>query len=115
MNNENIELPEHPKKAVDGEVDENLAFKLEMSSIIISTNLFGDFSKCTVISELINEKNMKIIVEDARKLWQKFVHQPQTARCLVFFLVLGEICNVITRDYEEAYNKLTSHLKLDVG
>jgi hypothetical protein len=104
------------KKTVkDKAEDENLTFMLEVSSIAISTNAFGDFSQCTVISELIGEKSMEIIVEQARELWQKFIHQPQTARCLVFFLVLSKMCERITEDYEAAVLKLTPILNFDVS
>ena len=106
------------KKKGDGEkpnVGEDTIFKPEVSSVILSTNAFGDFSKCTVVSELINDEKMKSIVEDARKLWQKFIHQPQTARCLVFLLLLGEFCQVIADHYKTAIDKLSSILKLDVG
>jgi hypothetical protein len=89
--------------------------RLEISSIVLSTNPFGDFSKCTIISELIDEKEMKDIVEKARILWQKFIHQPQTGRCLVFLLVVGKLCQEVTKTYEEAINKLTSILELDVS
>jgi hypothetical protein len=89
--------------------------RLEISSIVISTNPFGDFSKCTIISELIDEDGMEGIVEEARILWQKFIHQPQTGRCLVFLLVLGKLCQKVTKTYEEAINKLTSILELDVS
>ncbi len=112
-----ISLPTKMKSAwkdVAG-IDENLIFELDMSSIIMSTNSFGDFSKCTIISELLDENQMKSIVEAARKLWQKFVHQPRTARCLVFFLLLGELCKQITEHYEENIKTLTYILKLDVS
>jgi hypothetical protein len=95
--------------------DENLTFMLEVSSIAISTNAFGDFSQCTVISELIGVNSMEIIVEQARELWQKFIHQPQTARCLVFFLVLSKMCERITEDYKAAVLKLTPILNFDVS
>ena len=97
------------------EVGEDTIFKPEVSSVILSTNAFGDFSKCTVVSELIDNEKMESIVEDARRLWQKFIHQPQTARCLVFLLLLGEFCQVIAEHYKTAIDKLSSILKLDVG
>ena len=96
-------------------VGEDTIFTPEVSSVILSTNAFGDFSKCTVVSELIDNEKMESIVEDARKLWQKFIHQPQTARCLVFLLLLGEFCQVIADHYKTAIDKLSSILKLDVG
>lgn len=94
---------------------EKLSFELGVSSIVISTNAFGDFSKCTVISKLVGNDDMEGIVQSARQLWQKFIHQPQTARCLVFFLVLGKICEHITQNYKDAVEKLTSILELNVS
>jgi hypothetical protein len=94
---------------------EELSFELDVSSIVISTNAFGDFSRCTVVSKLIGNDDMKDIVQEARQLWQKFIHQPQTARCLVFFLVLGKICQRITQNYKKAVELLTSILELNVS
>jgi hypothetical protein len=51
---------------------------------------------------------MKDISEEARKLWQKFIHQPQTARYLVFHLLLAG-------SYEKAIEKLSSILTLGVS
>jgi hypothetical protein len=96
-------------------INKNTIFRPEVSSIILSTNSFGDFSKCTVVSEFMDHEKMKGISEDARKLWQKFIHQPQTARCLVFFLLLGKMCETITRNYEQAIETLSSILTLDVS
>jgi hypothetical protein len=104
-----------PKVGEKTSVGDDTIFKPEVSSLILSTNAFGDFSKCTVVSEFIDDDTMKSIVTDARKLWQKFIHQPQTARCLVFFLLLGEFCQVIARHYKTAINLLSSILKLDVS
>jgi hypothetical protein len=112
---EPIYLPMNLEEVWLPTVNKKLSFELEVSSIVISTNAFGDFSKCTVISDLIGKSDMKAIVEDAQKLWQKFIHQPQTGRCLVFFLVLGKMCQQITEDYEKAIQELTSILKLDVS
>jgi hypothetical protein len=67
-------------RRADKKLIEKMIFKPEMSSIVISTNAFGDFSKCTLVTELIGDKEMRDIVQDARKLWQKFIHQPQMPR-----------------------------------
>lgn len=94
---------------------ETWTFELDISSIVISTNSFGDFSKVTVVSELISEDDMKAIVEEARKLWQKFIHQPQAARCLVLFLVLGKMCQQITANYKVIMDRLNKILDLNVS
>ena len=54
-------------------VNKNTIFRPEVSSIILSTNSFGDFSKCTVVSEFMNRKEMLEVTQEARKLWQKFM------------------------------------------
>ena len=54
------------------DVDEQTIFKPEVSSIILSTNSFGDFSKCTVVSEFMDDK-MKALSDHARKLFQMFM------------------------------------------
>lgn len=97
------------------EVNENMIFKLQVSSLILSTNAFGDFSKCTVVSGLFkDDSNIKSIIDkDVRKLLGEFIHQPQTARCLVFLLLTGKMCQKIVEDYEKAISKLDSVLIID--
>jgi len=90
-------------------------FELEVSSIVISTNTFGDFSKCTILSELIQQEDMERLVDDARMLWQKFMHQPQTGRCLIVFLVLGRICHIIAENYDQSLHALVPIMGLEVG
>lgn len=96
-------------------INERTIFKAEVSSVILTTNSFGDFSKCTIVSECVAHEKMREVSEEARKLWQKFIHQPQTARCLVFFLLLGVICQAIALDYEAAINTLSSFIEFRVS
>jgi hypothetical protein len=90
-------------------------FKLTVSSLVISTNAFGDFSKCTILSETVDDFQLVKLVADSHNLWQKFVHQPQTARCLVFLLALGVMCEKIAEQYTKAIKDFASLLNLDVG
>ncbi|KAK0702824.1 hypothetical protein B0H67DRAFT_392546 [Lasiosphaeris hirsuta] len=91
---------------------EKLELQLQMSSIVISTNPFGDFSKVTIISDLLSDDDMKEMTRKAKKLWQKFVHQPQTGRCLVFFLILEKLCRIITEDFLKAMHHLAPIMDL---
>lgn len=88
---------------------------LQVSSFVLVTNSFGDFSKCSIISEIINEKGLKSISEKAWTVWRVFAHQPQTARCLVFFLVLGELCLRIATQYRAVIDAVSSTLNLNVS
>jgi len=67
--NEPIYLPTNldrvwKKAQKKGETNlENLSFELDVSSIVISTNTFGDFSKSTIVSKLLNEKPYGILLK----------------------------------------------------
>jgi hypothetical protein len=87
---------------------------LKVSSIIISTNSFGDFSKCSVVTDLISDSKLRKLADVLQELWQKFIHQPQTARCLVFLLLLGLLCQEIARQYEDALTYFVDLLNLEV-
>jgi hypothetical protein len=94
---------------------EHFRFRLTVLSMVISTNAFGDFSKCTIISETADDVKIANLVVDAHALWQKFVHQPQTARCLVFLLGLGIMCEKIADHYQKAIKQFAKCLILDVS
>ncbi|KAH8742641.1 hypothetical protein F5883DRAFT_595571 [Diaporthe sp. PMI_573] len=86
---------------------------LNVSSIVISTTAFGDFSKMTIVSEILSASKLRYAGNEAQKLWRVFVHQPQTARCLVFLLLLGLLCQEIAQQYNDAANHFASILSLD--
>lgn len=91
------------------------AFNPQVSSFVLATNSFGDFSMCTIISQLVTSDDLKdVIAPRAEKVWRLLVHQPQTGRCLVFFEVLKVVTRKITLQYREALNTLESVLNLDV-
>jgi hypothetical protein len=159
-----IQLPKELRRIWEKKVDnENMVFDMDVSSIVLSTNPFGDFSKCTIVTELFDrsrtnvfqateeipappphnpgsvpqsssrptcgsvfgladdeafagdgkEGDLQKVAEEARKLWQIFIHQPQTGRCLVFFLILGRLCSLIHDNFEEAINQLSHILIAD--
>ncbi|KAJ4357329.1 uncharacterized protein N0V89_001904 [Didymosphaeria variabile] len=123
MDDEPISLLAHFDKLVDTIGDDPKAkhrhelriacFELQVSSFVLATNSFGDFSKCTIISQLIDQPKLREISEEARNLYRIFIHQPQTARCLVFLLVLGKINGEIAQQYEKAVNVVSSILNLE--
>jgi len=97
------------------ETTEPKKFKLTVSSLVISTNSFGDFSKLTLMSETIDDSRLVSFATDCQTLWQKFVNQPQTARCLIFLLALGVMCERLAVQYNAAIEASSNILKLDVN
>ncbi|KLU80931.1 hypothetical protein MAPG_00027 [Magnaporthiopsis poae ATCC 64411] len=100
---ESICLPDHLKAGLHAHQPEfNVNYQLKVSSFVLSTTLLGDFSKCTIFSDLIPEQEAEQLAKDSAEIWEIFVHQPQTARCLVFLLVLAKLCQEIASDCETA-------------
>lgn len=85
---------------------------LIVSSIVLSTNSFGDFSQCTIISELLDQEDVE---KRCKSIWEKFIHQPQTARCLAFLAILGLLCQKMADDYRRAMKYFIQTTKIDVS
>jgi hypothetical protein len=84
------------------------------TTICLSTNTLGDLGKCTVISRIISEDDM---VEFSRKsvdIWNAFIHQPQTTRCILFLLLVGYTCESLAQKYREILEVLKDELGLNV-
>ncbi|PVH70672.1 hypothetical protein DL98DRAFT_618564 [Cadophora sp. DSE1049] len=118
-----IELPLYLHKAL-GEFQQAIhdredkfpgQIRFSSSSIVLSTNNFGDFSKCSIISELISEATLKQLEKELPILWQRFIHQPQTGRYLVFLLILGYLCHAIALELQEAVDFLTTIINIEGG
>ncbi|KAH7303389.1 hypothetical protein B0I35DRAFT_446717 [Stachybotrys elegans] len=87
--------------------------ELKVSSIGMSTNEFGDFSKFTVITDLIPPRELKKLSRTVHDIWNKFVHQPQTGRFLVFSAILACICQEIAAHYHDAVRVFVGEFQLD--
>ncbi|KAI0449311.1 hypothetical protein F5B21DRAFT_509283 [Xylaria acuta] len=102
---EDAELLQGVKSAL---TSSRFCVSLFVSSIVLTTNVFGDFSRCTVISE-VNDENTKekepLVAEISNEIWQVFVHQPRTARCLVFLHVLGMLCPKLCKQYRDTITR----------
>jgi hypothetical protein len=118
-----ISLPESLRKAfdknneLDGQddhcFDEPPCMELKVSSIGISTNSFGDYSKCTVTTDLLEKSDKAELGHTLQKIWDDFVHQPQSGRFVVFAVVLSSICREIARSYDNAIREFVRKFKFD--
>ncbi|KAK5652663.1 hypothetical protein OQA88_10257 [Cercophora sp. LCS_1] len=79
----------------------------------MSTNPFGDFSRTTIVPRVIPGSKLKFATEKAQDLWRTFVHQPQTARCLVFLLMLEVLVEEIENQYHGAAAYLIDKINLN--
>jgi len=87
--------------------------ELKVSSIGMSTNEFGDFSKCSIISDLLQEKDINELGERAQEIWDGFTHQPQTGRFVVFSVVLGLLCQEMVANYNGIMDDFLKNTQLE--
>jgi len=104
-----IRLPDHLRKR--GRVPQDM--ELKVSSIGMSTNEFGDFSKCSIVTDLIPPDVIDKLGEEAQEIWDAFTHQPQTGRFLVFSVVLGHLCRGMVAHYAEAIKDFVVKTQLE--
>lgn len=86
-----------------------------LSTITMSTNFSGDFSKCTIISNLLEDTHVSETANRIRGLWQQFVHRPQTARCLAFLLILRKLSTVIRKEYSRVIEEINREIVSNEG
>ena len=111
-----ILVPDKVKEALmNSKLDPAKRVAPPLSSIVISTNAFGDFTKTTIVSKIMPGSKLRYAGNKAQELWRMFVHQPQTARCLVFLLLLELLILEIEKQYRDAADYLIGILRLDVG
>lgn len=87
--------------------------ELKVSSIGMSTNEFGDFSKCSIVTDLIPPDAIEALGEEAQEIWDAFTHQPQTGRFLVFSMVLQLLCQGMVSSYKVAIDDFVRKTQLD--
>lgn len=108
-NSDTIRLPDHLSHPDAKPAD----MELKVSSIGMSTNTFGDFSKCSIVTDLLqDERLIRSLGEQAQQIWDVFTHQPQTGRFVVFSVVLGLLCQRMVADYNDIMKNFLSNTQL---
>lgn len=123
MANESVKLPPELEATASQNAKDNKSTLTQSgyrvsffaSSVVLTTNAFGDFSRCSVISDIDDENIIKEkldeqveVAEISNEIWQVFVHQPQTARCIVFLHVLGRLCIKLCQQYRDTIKEFES-------
>jgi hypothetical protein len=77
------------------------------TSLVISTNPFGEFGKCTVISKIVPELTYLNVARQVFTLRAVFAYLPSVARCLIFLAFLGTLCDGMSTQYDQILSAMT--------
>ncbi|KAM0809294.1 hypothetical protein AB5N19_09637 [Seiridium cardinale] len=83
------------------------AIEEQSSLLVVTGDSFGHLWICSLWSSLTNSDTARSVVEGAvRRVQQKFIHQQNTGRCLVFLVLLGHLCEKLADEYENILERL---------
>lgn len=84
-------------------------------SLAITGDAMGRGWTCSVICELFSEEEMMRYTEEASRILQMFIHQQDSARCLVFLMFLGYMCLALAKECDSFMYELDGVMRLDVS
>jgi hypothetical protein len=85
------------------------------SSLVITGDPSGYLWICSIWSSLTDSESVAHPIHTLTKILQRFVHQQSCARCLVFLILLGHLCEKLTVEYELILTRLDVIVGLGVS
>jgi hypothetical protein len=84
-------------------------------SLVITGDRMGRCWTCSIISELTDEQELVKYADEIKDIMQMFIHQQYTGRALVFLLLLGYLCESLSKECENFTNELDDIMGMDVS
>jgi hypothetical protein len=84
-------------------------------SLVITGDWMGRCWTCSIISELIDEQAIVKYTDEIKDILQMFIHQQHTGRVLVFLLLLGYLCESLSKECENFTEELDDIMGMDVS
>jgi len=84
-------------------------------SLVITGDPWGRYWTCSVLNELIDEKDAAKLSREVQDVLQMFIHQQYTARPLVALLLTGYFCEQIAVECENFTEQLDMIMGMDVS
>jgi hypothetical protein len=84
-------------------------------SLVITGDRMGRSWTCSIISELIDETAVAGYTREITEILQMFIHQQYAGRVLSFLLLLGYLCESLSRECEEFTVELDDIMGMDVS
>lgn len=94
-------------------IDTKYMVEERSSSIIFTGHPSGRLWVCSIISPTVKWNYLESLISNyTQPLLTNFVHQPSTARCLVFLMFLGHLCETLADEYEKLLLQLDGIIEI---
>ena len=84
-------------------------------SLVITGDRMGRCWTCSIVSELMDEQEIAKYADEIKDILQMFIHQQYTGRVLVFLLLLGYLCESLSKECENFTEELDDIMGMDVS
>jgi len=104
------------KRSLAEEGQRQLSTIQELSmSLVITGDRMGRCWTCSIVSEVIDEKVIAGYVDKITDILQMFIHQQYVGRVLCFLLLLGYMCESLSKECERFAEELDKIMGMDVS
>ena len=94
-----------PPHSIAGSESHGKIHQLSLS-LAITGDCRGRSWTCSIVCELFNEKMATDYAQEVAETLQMFIHEQDTARALVFLLLLGHVCEALANQSEKFVTQL---------
>jgi len=102
------------KRPQDGERGPLSTIRELSMSLVMTGDPLGRHWTCTLVCDLVDEKTVSRYAEKINDILQIFIHQQYTGRALVFLLLLGCLCEALSKECENFMEEVDRIMGLDV-
>jgi hypothetical protein len=100
--------------AEDGQPQLSTIRELSMS-VVFTGDRMGRCWTCSILSEVIDEEAAQKYTQEINEILQMFIHQQYTGRMLSFILLLGYLCESLSKECEKFTVELDKIMGMDVS
>lgn len=84
-------------------------------SVVFTGDRMGRCWTCSILSEVIDEEAVEGYTKEINDILQMFIHQQYTGRILSFLLLLGYLCESMSKECEKFTVELDKIMGMDVS
>jgi hypothetical protein len=89
------------KRSAQDDCKHQLSTIRELSMpLVITSDIMGRYWTCSIVSELVDEQAVAKYTDEIKDILQMFIYQQITGRALMFLMLLGHLCESLSKECE---------------